>query len=344
MKIVECGPSRKAEWDAFVAAAPSGSFYHRYGWFEISTNLFGHRTFPLAAVDGTAITGVLPLIQVKSLLFGNILCSMPFVNYGGPCLADPAAEAPLLAEAMRICREVRGDYIEFRSRQPLHGDVELPSSTHKVSLTLDLAPNPDVLCNKFATKHRQEIRRGYKNGLTAKFGGAELLDPFFDVLSESWRNLGTPLYNRGFFERIIDTFGSDIRICVVYANGEPAGAAFDGLHNGTVEGLWLGMRHRFRHLLVGYVLYWELIKEACERGCTRFHLGRSTADSTGEAFKKKWNASVMQLYWSYFLNTRQEMPDLNVRSPKYQAAIAAWQKLPIGVTRAIGPSIAKNIP
>ena len=104
------------------------------------------------------------------------------------------------------------------------------------------------------------------------------------------------------------------------------------------------MRHRFRHRLGGYVLYWELIKEACERGCTRFHLGRSTADSTGEAFKKKWNASVMQLYWSYFLNTRPEMPDLNVRSPKYQAAIAAWQKLPIGVTRAIGPSIAKNIP
>ena len=44
-------------------------------------------------------------------------------------------------------------------------------------MTLDLAADPEVLWKNFKTGHRQDIRRGYKNGLTARFGGAELLDP-----------------------------------------------------------------------------------------------------------------------------------------------------------------------
>ena len=76
----------------------------------------------------------------------------------------------------------------------------------------------------------------------------------------------------------------------------------------TAEGLWLGARGKFRRQYAGYVLYWELIKNACERGLKRFHLGRSTTQSGGEVFKKKWNAYPTQLYWQYVLRTRRDIP------------------------------------
>ena len=343
MKVVHCGPIDEARWDAYVARTPGASFYHRFGWKGVNEDMLDHRAAFLAAVgDDQTITGIFPLVQVKSFLFGNIACSMPFVNYGGPVADTPEAEQALLAEAKRVCDDWNVEFLEIRSKRHL-GDA-LPVNEHKVSMTLELQPDPDVLWNAFKTGQRQEIRKGYKNGLTAKFGGGELLDHFYEVMADSWRQLGTPFYRKTYFARIVKVFGDDLRLCVVYAGDRPAAAAFDGIQGGTVEGMWLGSRGEYRRQNVGYVLYWELIKHACEQRFARFHLGRSSVDSGGEAFKKKWNATATPLYWHYLLRTRKEMPQINVNNPKYQRAIEMWRRLPLAVTRVIGPPIARSIP
>src|SRR5690606_32416541 len=104
------------------------------------------------------------------------------------------------------------------------------------------------------------------------------------------------------------------------------------------------MRSTYRQQLVGYVLYWELIKDACEQGYRIFHLGRSSRDSGGEQFKRKWNAELVPLYWHYVLRTRTAIPSLNPSNPKYRLAINAWRKLPVPMTRTLGPFIARSIP
>ena len=100
----------------------------------------------------------------------------------------------------------------------------------------------------------------------------------------------------------------------------------------------------FATAIRGYVLYWELIKNACERGLKRFHLGRSTTQSGREVFKKKWNAQPISSTGSTSCRTGREIPQLNVTNPKYRLAIRAWQQLPVPVTQVIGPFIARSIP
>jgi lipid II:glycine glycyltransferase (peptidoglycan interpeptide bridge formation enzyme) len=106
----------------------------------------------------------------------------------------------------------------------------------------------------------------------------------------------------------------------------------------------MGTIKEYRKLQPTYILYWEMIKDCCERGYSSFHLGRSTADSTGETFKKKWNAEVKQLYWQYYMPDGNEMPQLNVDNTKYKLAIDAWKKLPLPVAGFLGPLISKSIP
>jgi FemAB-related protein (PEP-CTERM system-associated) len=341
-RIVECDHSHRDAWNTFVRRTPKASFYHLFEWRDVNGRCFGHRSCYLAAFDGPQVVGIFPIVHLKTRLFGNIACSLPFVNYGGPCSEDPHVEAALLQQGARLARDWRVDYLEIRSRAYLGAD--LPAAEHKVSMTLALDPDPDTLWNAFKSSHRQEIRRGYKNGFAARFGGAELLPDFYTVLAESWRDLGTPIYARQYLETILDTFPDSTRLCVVYDGKTPAAAAFDGIHGGTAEGMWLGMRSRYRKQMAGYVLYWELIKNACERGLSHFHLGRSTAQSGGETFKKKWNASARQLYWHYALPAGREIPQLNVANPRYQLAIRAWRRLPVAVTQLIGPLIARSIP
>lgn len=343
MQIIRCTADHDREWNRFVAESPRASFYHRAEWRTINQRCFGHETAFLGAVAGDgSIVGVLPLVRLKSTLFGNVACSMPFVNYGGPCGIDDGVEQRLLDEAQTVIERWGADYLELRTKRYL-GDA-FPSSDHKVSMTIALDPDPEVLWNRFKTGQRNEIRRAYKNGFTARFG-REGLDDFYTVLSESWRDLGTPIYRKSFLKAILDAFPDATRLCVVYAeDGTPVAGAFDGIHAGTVEGMWLGMRSEYRKQLVGYVLYWELIKHACEQGYARFHLGRSSKDSGGEQFKKKWNAESLQLFWHYILRNRSDIPSLNVQNPRYQLAIQMWRRLPLGVTQAVGPFIARSIP
>ena len=95
-----------------------------------------------------------------------------------------------------------------------------------------------------------------------------------------------------------------------------------------------------------YLLYWEMIKDACLRGYKLFHLGRSTNESGATFYKSKWNAQTHQLYWEYLLNERRrpDLPELNVDNPKYKLAISMWRKMPVRITNWIGPFLSKSLP
>lgn len=288
------------------------------------------------------MVGAFPIVWLKSLLFGNIACSMPFVNYGGPCGETDEIEQELVRAGESVVEDWGVDYLEIRGRHRLGGAY--PCSEHKVSMTVELTRDPQTLFANFKTSQRGEINRAFNKGFVTK-RGPELIDDFYAVLSDSWRDLGTPIYHADYLKAVIAAFPDAVRVTVVYAaDGRPAAGAMYGLHNESVEGMWLGMRSEYRQQLVGYVLYWELIKHASESGFKSFHLGRSSKDSGGEQFKRKWNADSMQLYWQYVLRKRSEIPSLNPANSKYRLAIQAWRKLPVSVTQLVGPYLAKSIP
>lgn len=331
-----------AAWDAFVAAQPGGSFYHCHGWKTLNERHLGHTALFLEARDGTKLTGVLPLVLTRSRIFGRILCSMPFVNFGGPLATDDATAQQLISAAQDHAARMKADYLELRCAAPL--DTSMQASTHKISMTLELQPDPEQLWNKFSSKHRTAVRRVYKDGLSVVSGGRELLPEFYSVMQHSWRDLGTPLYSPQYFEAIVDAFPAETRLFVCRRDGAAVAVAFNGYFAGKVEGMWAGNTRAGHDMNANYVLYWEMIKDACERGFGRYHLGRSTVGSGAELFKKKWNAEPSQLYWYYHFPRGTEKNIVNVNHPTFHYGISAWRKLPLWATRMIGPRLARVIP
>lgn len=343
-RIEDAADADTSAWDDFLACTPGANFYQAYAWRIINRAQFGHDTRYLIArsADGDAICGVLPLVMLRSRLFGNILCSMPFVNFGGPCAVHAGVGRALLDRAATLTRELGADYAELRVLDPVGED--LPTSLHKVSMTIELDADPDKLWKDYTTKHRTNIRRVYKDAIQVRHGGLELLDAFYHVLSLSWQRLGTPIYQKAYFADILNRFPDATRIFIAYHDQLPIAVALTGYYKDTVEGMWAGTSPAHQKLQPNYVLYWEMIKHACENGYRHFHLGRSTVDSNAEQFKKKWNAEGQQLYWHYILNGRSELPGLNVNNPKYRLAIALWKRLPLPITQWLGPHLARSIP
>ena len=133
---------------------------------------------------------------------------------------------------------------------------------------------------------------------------------------------------------------------MVFYQGKAIATAFNGHFRDTVEGMWTYALKEHAGLYTNYLLYWEMIKDACIRGYTLFHLGRSTHESGATFYKSKWNAQTHQLYWEYLLNERRrsDLPELNVDNPKYKLAINMWRKMPVRITNWIGPFLSKSLP
>jgi serine/alanine adding enzyme len=335
--------SQAEVWDSFVESVNDATSYHRFGWKEVVRKSFGHQCHYLAAVDDRGEwQGVLPLVHLRSWLFGNFMVSVPFVNYGGLLCKNDTAVRRLLEEAERLRHSIGATHVELRHvARDLAG---LPTKQHKVTMILDLAPDVESQWRVFNAKLRNQIRKAEKSDLQPVMGQLELLDDFYAVFARNMRDLGTPVYAKCFFRNILEAFPSTSNILGVYHQGKMIAAGIACWFRDTLEIPWASAISDYKALCPNNMLYWEAIKFAIKKGLSRFDFGRSTPHEGTYNFKKQWGAVPVQLYWQYLLNEGCEMPHLSPSNPKYQAAIRVWQKLPIPLTKLLGPLIVQNIP
>lgn len=331
------------QWDSYVIGSQASACYHLIGWKNIIEKSFGHETCYLLAEDQNEIKGILPLVRLKSILFGNFMISVPYFNYGGICADNEEISALLLEEAVGIASDKNAEYIELRHTQGFGS--RLPVKTAKVSMRLELPQKGDDLFNHFSSKLRSQIKRPLKEGMYAKTGREEELNSFYTVFSTNMRDLGTPVYAKKFFWNILKEFPETARINTVYTKrGDPVASGFLVGFRDVLEIPWASSLRSHNHYGSNMFLYWNSLKFACENGYRVFDFGRSTPGEGTYKFKEQWGAKPVQLYWHYWIKNGGPLPELNPRNPKYHAAIKIWQKLPVSVTKIIGPTIVRNLP
>jgi len=107
---------------------------------------------------------------------------------------------------------------------------------------------------------------------------------------------------------------------------------------------WAASRREMLRFSPNMLLYWEAIADAADRGLREFCMGRSTEGSGPHRFKTQWGATPTRLRWEYVLPEGGEMPGLNPDNPKFRLAVRIWQRLPLPLTRWLGPPIVRHLP
>ena len=329
-------------WNEYVDRRPDASIYHRAEWAGLIERVFGHKTRYFAATAGDCVVGVLPVVSFHTPLFGRFSTSMPFVNYGGIVADTPDAADALLAAAVDHVRGTGGRYLELRHTARTFAGLSV--QTHKVEMVLPLKTSVDAQWKVLQSNVRNHIRKGQKSNLQTTIGGLELLDAFYDVLAHNMRDLGSPVHSRRFFREILTTFPDSSRIVCVTLGSTPVAASFMLSHRDRVEVPWASAVRRYTPLSPNALLYWEMLTFAINAGAARFDFGRSTPNEGTFTFKQQWGGEPHQLYWEYWLADGATLPNRSPKNQKFSAAIATWRRLPLFVTRLIGPSIVRNIP
>jgi FemAB-related protein (PEP-CTERM system-associated) len=164
------------------------------------------------------------------------------------------------------------------------------------------------------------------------------------VFARNMRDLGTPVYSRRLFEEVMRAFPDRAQLHVVRLNGLPVAAGVTYRTSTMVQLPWASSIRSYNALCPNVLLYWDAIQFAQESGAGVFDMGRSTPNEGTFKFKAQWGAEPVPLNWEYQLLTPGELPNVSPANPKYQFAIALWQRLPLSVTTRVGPMIVRAIP
>ena len=332
-----------ARWDAYVEGRPDASAYHRRGWLELIGRAFGHEIRPLTCTIDGAISGVLPLVVMRSRLFGTFAVSLPFLNAGGILADDDRAAGALVDAAIAIASERRAEYLELR-----HITRRFPNLTerrHRVAMTLDLLDSVDRHWLALDRKIRNQVRKAEKSSLTAAHGGLELVPDFYRVFSRNMRDLGTPVFGHALFEEVLKTFPDNCRVVCVYRGDQIVAAAIVHWRGAWMEVPWASALREYNAMAANMFLYWQMLQLAIERGCSRFEFGRCAPGEGTFQFKKQWGAVPSPLVWEYWMGAgKPDRFDLHSNDASYGRAAALWRRLPLGISNVLGPRVVRGIP
>tara|TARA_R110002110_G_scaffold91264_1_gene237388 strand:- start:45809 stop:46840 length:1032 start_codon:yes stop_codon:yes gene_type:complete len=329
-----------AQWDAYVLATEGSTFFHRAGWAEVLERAFGHKTHFLYAEDEGDIVGVLPLAEVKSILFGHSLASTPFCVYGGIVADSEAVAAALRGHACRLAERLKVDALEMRNTSP--GNIGWPVKELYYTFRKPIDEDDEVNLKGIPNRQRAMIRKGIKEGLQSAWD--DDTDRLYRVYSESVRNLGTPVFTSSYLKILKEVFGSDCSVLMITCEGHDIAGVMNFYFKDEVLPYYGGSTSQARTVKgVNHFMYWELMRLSNAQGCRVFDFGRSKAGTGPFSFKKNFGFEPQPLPYEYYLVKADVMPDLNPSNPKYQALIKVWSRLPLPIANFIGPHLARYL-
>lgn len=326
-----------ARWNRFVDECPEATFFHRAEWQWVIHQAFGHPTWYWLAEDGDGrIRGVLPLVRVRSWLFGDTLASIPFGVYGGVAAADAAARGFLEEQACALARRLGVGALEMRNlaeRRPDWPDKDL-YVTFRRAISADHEANLKAV----PRKQRAMIRKGIDAGLDSNLSRDP--DRLFRTYSASVRNLGTPVFPRRYFRLLQEVFGEACDTLVVTHDGRDVAAVMSFYFRDEVLPYYGGSLPLARDLKGNDFMYWELMRRSADRGVRLFDFGRSKVGTGSYHFKKNWGFEPQPLHYEYFLVRDRQVPEVNPTNPRYRLFIEAWKRLPLPLANFVGARLS----
>jgi FemAB-related protein (PEP-CTERM system-associated) len=337
-------PMDRDRIEDFLDARPEATAFHSLAWLEAIAAATGHAAHILLCEERGRIVGLLPLHRVASP-FGAALVSTGFAVGGGVLAETPRAAAELAQAAEELAARLGCPTIELRGGAvpEIRAGWQLRADAH-AGFVAPLAADDEAQLTAIPRKQRAEVRKGLAQGFDIRVGrGARDLAWHFAVYAESVRNLGTPVFPRGLFAAVLDRFGEDADILTVLHRGKPVASVLSLYHRGAVMPYWGGGTRTARSLRANEAMYFALMRHARERGCTRFDFGRSKAGSGAYAFKRNWGFEPQPLVYAEWSAPGAAPRDADPTSPRYQAMIAAWKRLPLPLAIRVGPLLARGL-
>ena len=364
-------PLADPRWDDLVARDPRATVFHSRGWLEALRRTYGYEPFALTTTATGPIANGLVCCRVRTWA-ARRLVSLPFSDHCEPLVDTPTDLAAMVAWLDGDVREHRWRSFELRPRtelpltaggQPFPGlsNVEGKADDGPVPVrgvgqpfradhdrryvlhTLDLRhPAEQVFKGFHPSSTQRAIRRAEREGVAYEAGRSEaMLAEFYRLLRLTRRRHGLPPQPWSWFRNLVDCLGNGLTLYVARKDGSAIAAILTLSFKTSVVYKYGGSDAEHHALGAMPFLFWQVIRDAIQRGIEVLDLGRSDADQPGLiAFKDHLGAAPSTL--TYYRAPARPRPAASAAGMSRLAkALAA--RLPDGVLDLSGRLLYRHL-
>ena len=331
------------KWDKYLQDRPTENFFYRIGWLKVVQRTYGHRPLYLMATFENEVCGILPVFLVSVPMFGRYLASDAFTSYGGVYADDEEIELSLMEKGAGLASSYKGSYLEIKNTKSI-SSLSKPwcRKSDYCTMIVDLGVGANKIWKGWHPETRRNVRKATKAGLHVE-QGSHLLDDFYRLVTLTMRRHGTPVHSKKFYQNILQEFPDDVTIYVVKLFEQPVATSLTVSFKTCIHSFVGASDAEFFKLKPNDLLYWEIIQHASNQGFRYLDFGRSSWESGTFRYKMHMGAKPQPLYYDYYLNRRKTVPHIHQDNKRYRLATEIWQRLPLGITRVLGPHLIKYV-
>lgn len=339
-------PSQSIIWNDHVNRRTDTNFVDAWNWRDLMQKTYHLPTYSFWAKDENEnICGLMALTHTRHPLLGSYLSTAVFDNWGGFYADSSDAENALLSCAHKLRLKLKAEYAVIRLPRDL---TSYPTGWQKDSnrawYSLSLLGGADKIFAHLSQNLRSKVRRSMKQGFRARWGKRELLMEFHHTLSICMRELGSPLHPIQYYYNMFESIANSVDILLIDAPNRPAiGSVLMIRWKDRAVLLHGTILRTFRSNYAGNFMYWEVIRRYAEEKYISLDMGRSLSASGNETFKMEWKPARYELPEWYDISENTPLPGLNQANPKFKLARYVWQRLPLALTKYLGPKLMQGL-
>ena len=340
MEIKEWAQDRSEEWQGYLDSNPNSIAWHSYDWYTLVRRHYPVRFYPLAAVSGGAICGILPLYHVKTALMKDALISVPYAVAGGAAFDSDEAANALLGRAIEISEKHNSCRITYKQYK-VRLKANLQTDSHYFNRELDLGDSVSIIWDNLSQANRDSIEKASADRQELEYP-AENIDLFYNMLFRHHHRRGVPCVNKKWIRSLMQ-FGM-YRIAFLKCGGDVVAATLvKEDHKNAVSFPFTCLASDDKNYFA-YSLYWTLIKRFAELGKRVFHSGRIPDSEETDGYRLGWGGNKYQYWYQYYPQTSTATEYTSKRGSKRDMLESAWKRLPRFAARVLGPAVVRQFP
>lgn len=339
-------PDRYTEYDAFLQSHPKGHFLQSTMWGKVKDS-WKNEVLLCFDAEGKIRASMSVLIRKIPYLPFTLMYS----PRGPVCdVHDRETIAELLSGARELAKKYKS-YVLKIDPDVKSSDTELGSILTGLGFALlDAGKNfegvqpkyvfrldvsgrtEDEVFAGFESKTRYNIRLAGRKGVTVEIGTREDLPRFHEIMVETGerdRFITRPL---SYFQKMYDELGDALRLYVARFEGKIIAATLAVCYGNKVWYVYGASSNEYRNVMPNYLLQWEMIRWAIERGCDIYDF-RGVSGDLDESnplyglyrFKKGFNGEFTEFIGEYnyifnkFIYWAVEKGEKTYRSLRYKS-------------------------
>jgi serine/alanine adding enzyme len=293
----------------------------------------------------------IPLIRVRSKIFGNKIISLPFMDVGGIFGSSKNSFKILLKKIVESFKDTR---IEIKLNdieknfQGFYRELEsLGFGVRKAKQQFYiLIENPETKWKKFHKHTRNDIRKAEKSSLKiVPINNDSELKKFYTLYFDEMKRFGTPPHSRKFFLNLAHELKDKFYGLNCYKDNKLI-ASTVLVKSEEVAYLWFNVSdQKYRNFRPNDLLYWANVKEAYREKISFIDSGQidlNPQDKRSEGllkFKQKWLGESHQKYLFTYPSEESE----SSKKEKLKKFRKIWSLLPNPIIKLIGPKICSEL-